>query len=57
MPSLTKRKTFKIGQSQAITLPKAWLEYFGIKPGDRMEIIANGDLTIRRAAEPDEMKP
>jgi AbrB family looped-hinge helix DNA binding protein len=33
--------------SYVITLPKAWLRYFRLKPGDTLEIIANGELTIR----------
>lgn len=48
MPSLTERSVINMGQgSYIITLPKAWLRYFGIKPGDKLEVIANGDLIIR----------
>lgn len=48
MPTLDKRSVIDLGQgSYVITLPKAWLRYFGIKPGDKLEVIANGELVIR----------
>lgn len=30
-----------------MTLPKAWIRYYGLIAGDRLEVIANGELTIR----------
>ncbi len=48
MPILVKRKLFKIGEGGvAITLPKAWINYHHLKPGDKVEVIADGDLIIR----------
>lgn len=48
MPTLNERAVINLGQgSYVITLPKAWLRYFGIKPGDRLEVITNGELIIR----------
>ena len=48
MPTLVERTLFKIGDGGfAVTLPKAWIRYYGLKPGDRVEVIANDDLTIR----------
>jgi AbrB family looped-hinge helix DNA binding protein len=35
------------GSSLMVTLPKGWLRYMGIKPGDTVEVITNGEITIR----------
>ena len=47
MPILVERSLFKTGDSLAVTLPKAWLEYFRLRAGDQVEIVANDELTIR----------
>jgi len=48
MPILVERTLFKIGNGGfAITLPKAWVRYYKLRPGDKVEIVANDDLTIR----------
>ena len=48
MPIKVERTLFKIGEGGfAVTLPKAWIRYYGLKPGDKVEIIANKELTIR----------
>ena len=48
MPIMVERTLFKIGEGGfAVTLPKAWIRYYGLKPGDKVEIIANKELTIR----------
>ncbi|MBN1188594.1 MAG: AbrB/MazE/SpoVT family DNA-binding domain-containing protein [Dehalococcoidales bacterium] len=48
MPIKVKRGLFKVGEySLAVILPKAWVDYFELKPGDTVEIIANDHLTIR----------
>jgi bifunctional DNA-binding transcriptional regulator/antitoxin component of YhaV-PrlF toxin-antitoxin module len=47
MPTLNERSVINLGQgSYVITLPKDWIRYFDIKPGDRLEIISNGELRI-----------
>jgi AbrB family looped-hinge helix DNA binding protein len=49
MPTLQQRSVIDMGQgSYVITLPKPWLRYFGIQPGDKLEIETDGDLIIRR---------
>lgn len=49
MPNLVERSVIDMGQgSYVITLPKPWLPYFGIQPGDKLEIETDGDLIIRR---------
>ncbi len=31
-----------------VTLPKGWLRYMGIKAGDKVEVITNGEIIIRQ---------
>lgn len=48
MPSIEERKIYKVGKSSmVITLPRGWLNYFGLKAGDSVVVTINGDLTIR----------
>ncbi len=48
MPTLTVRKLIRFGDDGlVITLPKSWTRYYGLKPGDQLQVIANGELTIR----------
>jgi antitoxin component of MazEF toxin-antitoxin module len=47
MPLLENRKIYAAGRSLAITLPRGWLRYLGLKAGDEVEIVANGNLVIR----------
>jgi bifunctional DNA-binding transcriptional regulator/antitoxin component of YhaV-PrlF toxin-antitoxin module len=30
-----------------ITVPIWWLRHHGLKPGDKVEVVANGELTVR----------
>ena len=55
MPILVERKLFKMVKAAiAVTLPKAWINYHHLKPGDKVEIVADGDLIIRVKAKPEE---
>jgi len=48
MPNLVERSVIDMGQgSYVITLPKPWVRYFQIQPGDKLEVISNDDLIIR----------
>ncbi len=47
MPSLETRRIHAAGRSLAITLPPGWLRYFRLKAGDEVQIVANGELSIR----------
>lgn len=48
MPTLTLRKIIKFGNvGLAITLPVAWIRYNKLQAGDKLEVIADGKLTIR----------
>ena len=46
MPSLNERKLISIGGSLLISVPKAWRDYYGLKAGDVVVVIANGELRI-----------
>ena len=55
MSILVERKLFKCGEGAiAVTLPKAWINYYNLKPGDKVEIVGDGELTIRIEAQPEE---
>ena len=57
MPIIVERKLFPIGEGGvAITLPKAWINYNRLKPGDTVEVIVNDGLTIRVKPKPEEKK-
>jgi len=48
MPIKVERVLFRVGEgSFAVTLPKAWVRYNRLKPGDTVEIIANDSVVIR----------
>jgi bifunctional DNA-binding transcriptional regulator/antitoxin component of YhaV-PrlF toxin-antitoxin module len=48
MPCLTERTVLDLRQgSYAVCLPRAWFRYYGLKPGDKVDVIANGEITIR----------
>ena len=53
MPILVERILFRIGGgSLAVTLPKAWVIYNRLKPGDKVEIIVNDGVLINVKKEP-----
>ena len=46
---IEERTVLKVGGSSLmVTLPKGWLRYMGIKAGDKVDIITNGEIIIRR---------
>jgi len=48
MPIKVERILFRVGEgSLAVTLPKAWVIYNRLKPGDTVEVIANDVMTVR----------
>jgi len=47
MPIKVERILFRVGEgSLAVTLPKAWVVYNRLKPGDTVEVIANDGVLI-----------
>ena len=48
MPTITLRKIIKFGTGGLVmTIPKGWVRYYELEAGDRLEVIADGELTIR----------
>ncbi len=48
MPIIEERQIYQSGRSSfAITLPRGWVRYLRLKPGDKVEVEAKGELTIR----------
>ena len=48
MPQQEYRTISRIGySSMMITLPKGWLRFHRLQPGDKVEVITNGELHIR----------
>ncbi len=49
MPSIETRKLIRVGAaSLGIIVPKPWLDYHKLKYGDKVVIITNGDIHIKR---------
>ena len=47
MPTLTWRSAIRFGgNAVVITLPKAWVDYYGVEPGDRLQVVAGDVLVI-----------
>lgn len=47
MPTKYERSLIRMGKGGlVISLPKSLVCYYGLKPGDRLEVIANDELTI-----------
>ena len=47
MPIKVERILFRVGEgSLAVTLPKPWVIYNRLKPGDRVEVIVNNGVRI-----------
>ena len=54
MPIKVERILFRVGEgSLAVTLPKAWVTYNRLKPGDTVEVIANDGVLIRLKERPE----
>lgn len=48
MPTICKRSLIRMGEGRlVITVPKGWIRYYGLKAGDRLEVITDGELIIR----------
>ena len=49
MPHITTRSLIKFGSGKglAVTIPRAWAEYYGLKAGNKVVVITNGELTLR----------
>jgi len=53
MPIKVERILFRVGEgSLAVTLPKAWVVYNRLKPGDTVEVIVNDGVTVHIKKKP-----
>ena len=47
MPVKSTRKLIRMGKNGlVVTVPRAWANYYNLKAGDRVSVIANDELTI-----------
>jgi len=54
MPILVERIVFRVGEgSLAVTLPKPWVTYNHLKPGDTVEVIVDEGVLIRVKTKPE----
>ena len=53
MPTKTTRSLIKFGTGRglAVTIPRAWADYYKLKPGDKVTVIAADELVIIRPRE------
>ena len=48
MPTMSFRKLIKFGGSGlVVTVPSGWARYYRLKPGDKVEVIVNGELIVK----------
>jgi len=47
MPASVGRSVFKTGNSLAVALPPGWLRLFGIKDGDKIDLIYDSVIIIK----------
>jgi antitoxin component of MazEF toxin-antitoxin module len=47
MPHKQTRKIIRVGNSFAVTIPKAWLSYFNLSEKDEVTVFSNGALIIK----------
>jgi AbrB family looped-hinge helix DNA binding protein len=48
MPMIFERRLIKMGEGGlVITVPKGWIRFYGLKAGDKLEVITDGEITIR----------
>ena len=53
MPIQVERILFRVGEgSLAVTLPKAWVIYNRLQPGDTVEVIVNDGVTVHIKKKP-----
>ena len=48
LPIITKRTLNLSGDSLVVSLPREWIRQKGLKKGDKVILIANGDLTVHK---------
>lgn len=46
MPHKETRKIIRVGNSFAVTIPKAWLRYFNLTDKDKVTVLSDGKVLI-----------
>ena len=55
VPVESTRKLIRMGKNGlVVTVPRAWANYLKLKPGDRVRVVANDELTISPCIKGDE---
>ena len=48
MPMLLLRSLIRMGDGGlVVTVPKGWAAFYGLKPGDKVELVADDEIIIR----------
>lgn len=48
MPSVSHRSLMKMGKDGLVTtIPKSWADFYMLRAGDKVQVIANGELRVR----------
>ena len=48
MPSVSLRKLIKFGNNGlVVTVPRAWARYYGLKGGEKLLVVVDGEIIIR----------
>ncbi len=48
MPNLVERSLIRFGDGGLVVcIPKAWATYYGLKPGDKVFVVTNGELRVK----------
>lgn len=47
MPHEETRKIIRVGNSFAVTMPRAWLRYFNLSDKDEVLVVSNGIVQIK----------
>lgn len=48
MPIKVERRLIQLGNTLSVSIPKSWIDYYGLKAKDQVILIANGEIVIRR---------
>ncbi|MDH5364348.1 MAG: AbrB/MazE/SpoVT family DNA-binding domain-containing protein [Dehalococcoidia bacterium] len=47
MPGLERKTIIRLGKgSFVVALPKSWCRYYKLQPGDKVIVVANGEVKI-----------
>jgi len=47
LPHEETRKIIRVGNSYAVTMPRAWIRYFKLNDKDEVLVVSNGSIVIK----------